>query len=965
MRIELGRPWFLLILLAIPLLALWFRRARGGRLGWPDRSALILRGLLIAAVALALAEPRWVSTVKGRATAFVGDVSESIPTDSRAEASDRILRWLRDRDPLHEDVSYLVFADGSGIETPFQGLGGLRPEDIRPLDPARVGSLLDRGQSDVAAALRTAGASFPPEAARRVILVTDGNETRGDAAAAVRDLVASGVEVLVYPLRFRRLHEVLVDKVVAPPRARSGQPVPVRVVVESTEDDVEAELRFTDERDQVLSTEKVTLRKGRNAWEVKRQFDTQGLHTVRCTVTATGDGDLANNRGTAAIFVEGNPAILVAAKRREEAEPIRRALGDADVYVELTDLSALPQSPGALMGYDVVVLVNAHASDLSTAQARMLQSAVEETGLGLLAVGGPESFTAGAWGGTPLEEVLPVSMDVSQKRVLPNGACVVVLHTCEFPQGNDWARTITKQVIRSLGRNDWFGCVDYEGGASSHWAVPLARGNQQAMLAAVEKANPCDMFSLHDCVSVGVDALEKCNAYLKHMVVISDGDPAMPDDKLVQRMIDMGITISAVAIAQHGMLDAMKPMTERTGGRYYALDEGKVDSLPAIFMKEASVVRRSSVFEEPFIPQVASAHAVLKGIPADGIPPLGGYIVTSLKDRAEAILVEPKNGDPVLATWRKGLGVATAFTSDLAGRWAKEWLAWDRYDKFVSQLVRSCSRGIQRSTFGMSVEASGGFGRAVVEAVDAQGNYVDGLSFQGSVLSPSGKSEPLVVLQKAQGRYEAEFRATEPGLYLVSLLHDLPGSTAADPKRAQVRAACPVDYSPEHLALSSSDAFFDRVASAGAKVIGREDRPFLAALPETRTLADAWRWVLLAAILLFPLEVAARRLRLDPGPLVAQVREKIAALRGRLPAPKPRPATSVVATDVLATAGKAGIAAEEAAKVAGATPASPAAAAGDAAKGEAPGPAVPPTSSDELLKAKRKAKKQSTWEDNA
>ncbi len=966
MTIELGRPAFLLLLLLVPLFWWSFRRARGGApLPWPDRLALVLRTVLIGAVALALAEPRWVETTEARATAFVQDISDSVPGDRREEAAAWIEKVLLDRKPEREDVAHVVFADGTGIERPFRGLGGLRPEDIRPLDPRRTGSVVPRGETDVEAGLKAAEASFPPEAARRVILLTDGNETRGDAEARAREMIASGIEVMVYPLRFQRRNEVLVEKVVAPHRARAGQPVEVRAVVRSTEDDQPAVVSFRDAAGRELAPPaEVRLEKGRKVYRIKQSFEEQGLHLVRASVEGVpGDGDAANNRGTAAIFAEGSPAVLVAAREPAEAESLRRALRRADLFVTLVPLSGLPQDPGALLPYECVVLLDAPAAEISPAQQRTLRAAVEETGIGLVAVGGPHSFSAGAWGGTPLEEVLPVTMDVSQKRVLPNGACVVVLHTCEFPQGNDWARTIAKAVVKSLGRNDYFGCVDWEGrSGGANWVVPLGKGDRAAMIAAINGSNPMDMPSLADCIGAGVKALEGANAYMKHMIVISDGDPMLPGKDMLDRMAQGGITVSAVAIAQHGPQDAMQPMTEATGGRYYALNEGEVQFLPAIFMKEAATVRRSTVFEEPFRPQVAAVHEILKGIRPDEIPPLGGYVVTTAKDRAEVLLVhpDPEKADPILAVWRKGLGVTSAFTSDFAGRWGKDWLAWDRYDRIVTQLVRACSRGVQRSAFAAQTEIAGGLGKIVVEAVDAEGSYVDGLAFTGTAIPPSGESRALRVLQTAPGRYEATFPASETGIHLLSLEHEVPGGApGAEKVRAQVRAALPVDFSPEHLALESDEAFFDRLKAAGARILSRADRPFRDPIPEAERAADAWRWALLLAVLLFPLEVAARRLRLDPGPAVAALRARLAALRGAIPLPRPRPrAPTVIATDALATAGSAGEAAEAAARAS-----KPGTAKAPSKETGPPSKAGPPGATDDLLRAKRRAKKQTRWED--
>ena len=969
MHLEFGRPWFLLLLLFIPLMFLWLRRSLGGPLPWADRFAMLLRAVLVAALAAALADLRFVQSVRGRSTAVVQDISESIPPEARTAAAKTVEGWLLDRDPEKEDVSYLVFADGTGIETPFRGLGGLRPEDLRPLDPSRVGSVLPRGASDLEGALRSTVASFPPDAARRIVLITDGNQTRGDAVEAIRELAASGVQVLVQPLRYDRPAEVLVEKVVAPPRARAGQPVSVRAVVVSTEDNREATVRFSDGEGRTLTSKTVTLRKGRNSFEVTREFTSQGLHSTRVTVESPGDGDPVNNQGTAAVVAEGSPAVLVAARVPEEAEPLQRALAANDFFVNIVGVGDLPASPGALLPYEAVILVDASAASLGPARMKMLQAAVEETGIGLLAVGGPESFSAGAWGGTPLEEVMPVTMDVSQKRVLPNGACVVVLHTCEFAQGNDWARTISKAVVRSMGKKDLFGAVDFSGawgaapGSGVRWVVPLARVDPTAMTAALDKANPMDMPSLHDCVKAGVDALEKAPAHLKHMIVVSDGDPAMPSNAVVQKMVSLGITISAVAIAQHGgMRDAMQPMTQATGGRYYPLDEGQVDTLPAIFMKEASVVRRSTVSESPFTPALVAFHDAMKGVKPEEIPTLGGFVVTSAKERAETILAEPENGDPVFALWRKGLGVAGAFTSDLTGRWGKQWVAWEKYDKVVTQMVRAVARGVQRSPFGISVETAGGRGKAVIEAIDADGNYVDGLAFEGSVVAPSGGRKPLVVRQSAPGRYEADFEASEPGVHLVSLLHDAPAEEPGkEPKKLQIKAALPVDYSPEHLALSSDETFFRAAAAAGARILAPADRPFMEPLPETRTRADAWRLVLLAAVLLFPFEVAARRLRLDPGPLVARLRERWKGIRRAAPRPIPAPrAPAVAGSGAVARQGAAGAAAEAAA--AAAREAKPADA-GPAPAGDAPGPAAK-DSSDEFLRAKKRARKQTRWDDN-
>ena len=58
--------------------------------------------------------------------------------------------------------------------------------------------------------------------------------------------------------------------------------------------------------------------------------------------------------------------------------------------------------------------------------------------------------------------MLPVTMDVSQKKVLPKGALAIILHTCEFAEGNTWGKRITKQAIKVLGAQDEVGVLAYD-----------------------------------------------------------------------------------------------------------------------------------------------------------------------------------------------------------------------------------------------------------------------------------------------------------------------------------------------------------------------------------------------------------------------------------------------------------------------------------------------------------------------
>ena len=90
-----------------------------------------------------------------------------------------------------------------------------------------------------------------------------------------------------------------------------------------------------------------------------------------------------------------------------------------------------------------------------------MRDAVFNLGVGFLMVGGKNSFGPGGYHRTAVEEALPVTMDITQKKVLPKGALVIVLHTCEFPEGNTWGKRVAKEAIRCLGAKDEVGVLVY------------------------------------------------------------------------------------------------------------------------------------------------------------------------------------------------------------------------------------------------------------------------------------------------------------------------------------------------------------------------------------------------------------------------------------------------------------------------------------------------------------------------
>ncbi|MEC9331323.1 MAG: glutamine amidotransferase [Verrucomicrobiota bacterium] len=252
---------------------------------------------------------------------------------------------------------------------------------------------------------------------------------------------------------------------------------------------------------------------------------------------------------------------------------------------------------------------------------------------------------------------------------------------------------------------------------------------------------------------------------------------------------------------------------------------------------------------------------MLNGLAPDSYPQLLGYVATSEKPRAETPLLTMQ-GDPLLAHWQFGLGRAVAFTSDAKSKWGNNWIRWEQYQTFWSQIANWSLRRIETSDLSTEVAIEQGRGIISVEAIDTEGNFRNFLDLQAVVVNPKGERELVILTQTAAGRYEAKFETRETGSYLVHLRQLENGKISS----SQV-IGTNLDHSPEFADSRPSQARLKRLAEVGGgKLLKRDftkDNPFKHDRKETFQPVDLWDWMLKFAILLFPIDVGIRRIQID------------------------------------------------------------------------------------------------------
>lgn len=854
--------WTTLLLLALGLLMLegilYWRRQTAGRWTIPargaDRWALGLRLLLLLLLGLALGKPQWTRWVDRQNVFFLLDHSDSVGLATREtvyRAAVQALEGMKEDDR----AGMIVFGAEARLVEP------LRPKPTFRRSEAEVPG---KG-TDIERAIQLALASLPPGEANRIVLLSDGRQNLGHALAAAQAAADRGVEIYHAPLALPFADEVVVEQLLLPSEAKFGEPFYARIVVSSVR---ETSGRLALYRNgEFLGSQLVKLTPGKNVFTYRQALEQSGVHVYQAHLEVDGDTIEENNRAVGMAVVRGKPRVLYVEKDRPQAQNLVAALRAQHIDVELAGPEGLPKDPEGLEKYDGVILSNVSSLKLTTRQMESVRDYVRDRGGGLVMLGGEESFGLGGYYRTPIEEALPVTMDVRQKVEIPSLAVVLsidrsgsmAMSTDDRVTKLDIAKEAAHLVVELLDERNEVGVQSWD--TEFNWVVPIVPAKDKETIhheiASVRAGGGTDGYP---ALREAYKALYERQAILKHVIFLSDGQMTRGDFAgLVRRMAKDKITVSAVAIGRDADVQLMIDIAKWGKGRFYYTDD--THTIPRIFTLETQLASKSSLIEQPFRPVLATPyHEIVQEIDWSKAPPLGGYVATSLKGSAEMLLMTHQE-DPLLAAWQYGLGRGVAFTADAKAKWGILWLRWKDFNRFWSQTVRWTLRTGARSDTTATVRRHGGLGVVTVEAVDPRGEFINFLEAQLGVVAPDKTQGAVSLEQVAPGRYQGVFPATQEGVYLVGL------AQRKDQKMVGSQiVGLVVPYAQEFRELGSDETFLREISElTGGGGLANPKDAFELHRRRSRLLVDLWPWLAGFATLLLVPEIALRRL----GPLVS------------------------------------------------------------------------------------------------
>lgn len=332
------------------------------------------------------------------------------------------------------------------------------------------------------------------------------------------------------------------------------------------------------------------------------RLSTPGCSAYEMTITPQNDPIPENNRAVSFLEVTGgNGVLLLSGYDRDPLAPFLEAQG-----------FRVQQPPGLnrldarhLSGVGLVIINNLSASSVPPDFLHALDYYVREQGGGLLMCGGRHSFGSGGYFSSPIDELLPVSMEMKKDKMKLMTAMSIVLDrsgsmSCSVPGGKtkmDLANAGTCQTISLLSDQDLISvhAVDSE----PHPIVTLSSlgPNRKKMISSVSRiASMGGGIFIGAGLKAGWRELQRSVAGTRHLLLFADADDSEePADyrETLKEMVKEGATVSVIALGTEKSADAglLREIAELGRGRIFFCDR------PGI--SPASLHRKPSAWPGP------------------------------------------------------------------------------------------------------------------------------------------------------------------------------------------------------------------------------------------------------------------------------------------------------------------------------------------------------------------------------
>jgi Mg-chelatase subunit ChlD len=870
--VRLLEPKWLAVLLAAPLLLFVLGRSLAD-LPWEQRLfSWMLRLTFLGLLGVGLGRVVHTEKVDRVCAVALVDVSDSI-SDESLEAARKQVEGLLAGKRADDELRLVTFAERAR-EVPL-GAGGGAEEAAGPQVPPLKELRHDKGGAgtDLRSGLEHAYAALGAGCLPRVVVISDGVETRGSALSEAARARAQGIVVDVAPIRAAPPADVAVTALEVPSKVTIGEPFEVTARLHATRPgEVRLRLYQGDTLNGLDSVRTLSLAAGDEVTRFRSVVRVGGEVTYSVELEPTGPDAFAdNNRAAVTVDVPGRPAVLLVEGQAQGAQYLSSALSAQQFDVDVRQPGAFPGSLGELERFAFVIVSDTARDKLGRGAENLIERYVRDIGGGFLFAGGTSSYSLGGWQGSELEKILPVRMESEKRREMPGVAMVLVIDRSGSMTGlpMEMAKQACSATVATLQPDDLISVIAFDSQPARYVKLQPARYRSriQSDILRIQPGGGTEIFSSLDMAYQDIAAVE---ARKKHVILLTDGN-ARSDGiyDLVTSMLAENITVTTVGLGTGINDELLRMIADAGGGRYHNVPDP--NSLPRVFTREAELISKEATVEDWFPVRRVGNAAFLRGIAIDSAPLLRGYVSTSMKPSPAELILASDRGEPILARTRVGLGWSLAWTSDIKNNWAVDWLRWPEFGRFWAGLVREHMRGEKKRELPMEVRVEDELIVATVQSLTDDERFDS--SFESTLRVRRGKGRgakpgadaPIEVPFEltAPGRYEARVKAPGYGSFVLDARHSRRDADGVLRPVGVSYGHASLSYPREYAAFEPNVAGLEAVARAGGGQV--DPKPAAVFDPQGKSIersSPRQNRFILAALVVFLLDLLVRRVRL-------------------------------------------------------------------------------------------------------
>jgi len=679
--------WFLLLL---PLLCAWVT--------WkiPSRFLTGLRIAFTLLIVIAMCGPMLLLPTRSGTVVAVVDLSRSMPPLSRDE-SIRAINLMVEHAGIDDKIGVVSFGALSfpeRIPGPKQSFSSFASEN-------------SPDASDLHGAIEQAFSLIPAGEKGRIVLFTDGRYTGENPINLASRLMQREIAVDYRLLERTNAGDVAVVMLEAPqivsPREAFTISASVRVPITQN---VQYELL----RDSPTGSPIVIGSGAREmaTGENRLVFRDRAIRGGTLAYTLRINGELPdpvpeNNSARRLVGIDGTKPLLVLAQKSESGAiqtVLPQLFTASGIETEAVDTETINWSLPFLSGYSGIIVENIPAEKIGARGMELIAEWVRQTGSGLMFGGGRSAYALGGYYQSPLDEIMPVSMELRQEHRKLSLAVVAVLDrsgSMSMPAGGgrakmDLANLATADLLKLLTPLDEIGAIAVD--SVPHTIVNLHPNTtpdaDRAKILRIQSMG--GGIFVYTGLRAAVDMLRKSSVGTKHIILFADAADAEEPGEYVGLLAaceKAGITCSVIGLGYPTDVDAdfLRDVARRGKGQIYFTNEPT--ELPRFFAQDMFVIARSTFIEEPVDIRWTGGLMSLLGQRFADPPSVGGYNLCYIKPGAllSSVSLDEYNS-PILASWQAGLGRVLCYTAQIDGDYTGKIAQWEDYQSFLVSLGR-------------------------------------------------------------------------------------------------------------------------------------------------------------------------------------------------------------------------------------------------------------------------------------